>query len=391
MLNDKLQVRTGGVFSRNGVPNFWVKKGGTFQLAFPSTVVTFSLNAWGTNANGRTGLTFETGVTTSPTQVGSFTDWTFVDFASESHGLAIRDGKLYAWGNNANARTGLGTTTGATNVPTQVGTDTGWTFASAGVGHSLGIRNGVLFAWGSDGNGRTGLGFAATSNTTTPTQVGSFTDWTWVSAGNTHSLGIRDGKLYAWGNNANGITGLGSTSGSTNSPTQVGSFTDWTLCDAGRSTHSLAIRDGKLYSFGANAFGATGLNTTTGTTTTPTQVGSASDWDFAACDGDVSAGIRSGQLFTWGNNAGSVTGLGTTSGSTTTPTLVGSFTDWDYVSVSFTHAFGIRNGSLYAWGSNTNNALAGVATTATPTQVGTATDWVIARAGREASFAGRAA
>jgi hypothetical protein len=33
--------------------------------------------------------------------------------------------------------------------------------------------------------------------------------------------------MFAWGSNANGRTGQGTTSGTTNTPAQVGSQTDW--------------------------------------------------------------------------------------------------------------------------------------------------------------------
>ena len=42
-----------------------------------------------------------------------------------------------------------------------------------------------------------------------------------VSAGGSHSLGIRNGKLFAWGRNGNGRTGLGTDTGNTLTPTQV--------------------------------------------------------------------------------------------------------------------------------------------------------------------------
>jgi hypothetical protein len=352
-----------------------------YSLSFgESEASQFTLYGWGSNSSGRTALGTSVGNTASPTQSGSFTDWTVLDFASEANGLGIRNGLLYQWGDG-------------TLTPTQVGSDSGWSFVSAGTTHSLAIRNGELYAWGLNNSGRTGLGISDLTTTASPTRVGSFNDWTWVSAGLDHSLGIRDGKLYAWGNNANGKTGLGITSGSTTTPTQVGTATGWSICDAGRSSHSLALRDGKIFAFGANAAGQTGLGTATGNQTTPAQVGTDADWTWIACDAGVSAAIRGGQLYTWGDNSSGVTAQGTNSGILNVPTQVGTGSDWETVSVSFTHALGIREGQLYAWGSNASNAT-GLGTTSglqtTPAQVGSATDWVQARAGRSASMGGRA-
>jgi alpha-tubulin suppressor-like RCC1 family protein len=47
------------------------------------------------------------------------------------------------------------------------------------------------------------------------------TAWEKVLADDSHSLGIRAGGVYAWGSNANGRTGHGTTDGNTLSPTRV--------------------------------------------------------------------------------------------------------------------------------------------------------------------------
>jgi alpha-tubulin suppressor-like RCC1 family protein len=265
-------------------------------------IVDGKLYTSGSNSNGRTGLGVTTGTTTLLTQVGSDTDWTTCS-AGAAHSLAIRAGRLYAFGSNANGRTGLGGGVGNTTTPTQIGSDTDWVKCSAGSSHSLAIRNGRLYSCGMDLNGRTGQGVDDFTNTLSFTQVGSNTDWTdCLASVNNHSLAIRDGRLYSFGANANGRTGLGTTAGGTTTPTQVGSNTDWTAIGAG-NTHSLAIRAGRLYAFGQNANGRTGLNTTTGDTTTPVQVGSNTDWTVCSAGNSQSLAIRDSKLFTFGFSA----------------------------------------------------------------------------------------
>ena len=87
---------------------------------------------------------------------------------------------LYAWGANANGRTGLGKTAGNTPVPTQVGSGVDWEFASAGNQYALGaMTDGSLWAWGSNNNGKTGLNITSTANdagTLTPQRVTDFTE-----------------------------------------------------------------------------------------------------------------------------------------------------------------------------------------------------------------------
>ncbi len=79
-------------------------------------------------------------------------------------------------------------------------------------------------------------------NPLTPTQVGSFTDWQIVARDNANSLGIRNGRLYSWGRNDYGVTGLGISSGNTLTPTQFGTAEDWVDITLG-TTFSIAIKN----------------------------------------------------------------------------------------------------------------------------------------------------
>ncbi|MDR2965188.1 MAG: hypothetical protein LBU88_05380 [Treponema sp.] len=144
-----------------------------------------------------------------------------------------------------------------------------FTMVSAGSQHSLGIRDGRLYAWGLADDGRLGNG-ATSGNVTTPVQIGTDTDWTFVSAGNSHSLGIRGGRLYAWGSAFIGKLGNGAISGDVTTPVQIGTDTDWTFVSAGVQ-HSLGIRAG-LYAWGLANDGRLGNGATSGNVTTPTGI-----------------------------------------------------------------------------------------------------------------------
>jgi alpha-tubulin suppressor-like RCC1 family protein len=192
-----------------------------------------TLYAWGTNLDYLSAQGTVSGETTTPTQVGSDTNWEFAMSSFESGTIAaavgLKGGRPVSWGDNANGTTGQNTSTGTTTAPTALSnftSATNWTSIAIGSSSCGGIGGGTLYSWGSNAGYRTGrntnVGF-----TTTATQVGSETDWSQTSQSNLHGVGLRANRMFAWGSNANGRTGQGTTSGTTNTPAQVGSQTDW--------------------------------------------------------------------------------------------------------------------------------------------------------------------
>jgi hypothetical protein len=356
-----------------------------------SPIVTGStLWGWGNNAKGQLGVG-DTTNTSDPTQVSADTDWASVT-AGGSNTFAVRtDGTLWGWGDNEFGQLGLGDTTDRTS-PTQVGTDTDWLTASTGNGHTLALRtDGTLWAWGSNDSGQLGLG--DTTNRTSPTQVGTATTWASIATGGNHALAVRtDGTLWAWGNGGQGKLGLGDTSNRT-SPTQVGTATTWATASGGNG-HTLAVRtDGTLWAWGQNNNGQLGLGDTTGRTS-PTQVGTDTNWASVStggitAGGNHSLGVRTdGTLWAWGNNGQGRLGLGDTT-NRTSPTQVGTDTDWADVAAG-NHSLGLRtDGTLWAWGSNGSGQLGLGDTTDrwSPTQVGTDDDWTSIGAGNGHSVA----
>ncbi len=349
--------------------------------------------SFGENEYGQTGLGVSVDESTEPTQVGSDEEWVAVS-AGSFHTLAIKsDGTLWTFGSNDAGKTGLGTVVGNTTVPTQIGSDTDWELVSAGYLHSLAIKSdGTLWSFGSNGFGQTGLN-TTSGNTTVPTQIGSDTDWELASAGDYHSVAIKsDGTLWSFGFNNSGRTGLNTTSGNTTVPTQVGSDTDWEVASVG-DAHTLAIKtDGTLWSFGGNTNGRTGLNTDTGNTLVPTQVGVATNWEAVSGGTGFALVLASdGTLWSFGGNTNGRTGLNTGTGNTLVPTQVGSDTDWAVIAAGAAHALALKtNNSLWSFGANENGRTGlGITDgdTLVPTQVGSDTDWVFPAAGLVFSMA----
>ena len=98
-----------------------------------------------------------------------------------------------------------------------------------------------MWGWGSNSYGQ--LGLDDTSTRSSPVQVGALTTWSSVSVGNNNSHGITTtGQLWSWGRNGYGRLGLGDAGNSApqtrSSPTQVGTDTNWLSIAAGRYASS---------------------------------------------------------------------------------------------------------------------------------------------------------
>ena len=239
-----------------------------------------TLWSWGNNRSGQLGTGVITGTDTlnRATQIGTDDDWAFV----ASHVLtsfAIKtDGSLWSWGYNAFGQLGLGDTY-IRSTPERVGIDNDWAEVSAGQDYTLGRKtDGTLWAWGL--NGVVGLlGLGDTAARLVPTQIGTDSNWSSVSAGpgGLHSAALKaDGTVWTWGWNGEGQLGLGDYADRL-VPTQVGSSTDWQAVAVG-SLHTLALKtDGTLWSWGSNAVGELGSGDLV-SRNLPDQVGSDSDW-----------------------------------------------------------------------------------------------------------------
>ena len=270
------------------------------------------------------------------------------------------NGTLFTWGNNSTGQLGNGTTTNST-TPVQIGSATNWSAVSAGNGSTFALRSGTLWSWGSNTAGQ--LGNGTTTNTDSPVQVGSAANWVAVSAGGSFAVALQsNGTLWAWGNNTSGQLGNGTTT-NTDSPVQVGSAANWVAVAAG-SDFTVALQsNGTLWAWGDNTTGQLGNGTIT-TTDSPVQVGSATNWVAVAAGFNHTAAIASnGTLWTWGNNSTGQLGNGTTTNSTT-PVQIGSATNWAAVAAGNGFTVALQsNGTLWTWGNNSTGQLGNGTTT----------------------------
>jgi len=295
----------------------------------------------------------------SPASAQEFsdTDWKTVS-AGGSHACGTdNSGYLYCWGNDDSGQLGNSETLNSKTTPNRVGSSSGWTLVSAGGSHTCGVRSGKLYCWGSDEFGQLGNGSSRDDRATPGNAISGATDWVAVTTGATHTCGIRNisgqgRKLACWGDDSRRQIGNGAGTVSPPVPTSVSTATNWAAITAG-AFHTCGIRtipQGRtLACWGDDDFGQVG-NGAGGEPELPTRVSSAFDWrSISAGDTHTCAVRTAGRVACWGSDASGQIGNGGG-----TPTLGPDIparaaadlpADWKDVSAGGAHTCAIRGTS----------------------------------------------
>jgi alpha-tubulin suppressor-like RCC1 family protein len=353
---------------------------------------------WGNPIYGKLGDNTTISRSSPVSVVGGFTDWVQLS-GGRAHSLGVRsNGTAWAWGRSTSGQLGDNTTISRSSPVSVVGGFTDWVQVSGGYSHSLGLRsNGTAWAWGSGSSGQ--LGANVTTDRSSPVSVvGGYTDWVQVSAGETHSLGIRaNGTAWAWGSNTHGRLGDNTTVSSSSPVSVVGGYTDWVQLSAGQN-QSLGVRaNGTAWAWGNNTSGRLGDDTTVSRSSPVSVVGGFTDWIQVSGGNYHSLGLRAnGTAWAWGNGGFGRLGDNTAVSRSSPVSVVGGFTDWIRVSGGYGHSVGMRsNGTVWAWGGNQNGKLGDNTATASRSSpvsvVGGFTDWVQVSAGNNHNLAIRTA
>lgn len=177
------------------------------------------------------------------------------------------------WGQLGNGSTSNSNTPQPVLGEGGVGILQGVTQVSAGTYHVIAVTPEGVFAWGDNQFGQLGIGTTSNQANPFPSKVvglngnGYLSGVTQIVASGFHSMAIVDGSVYSWGSNSWGQLG-DNTVIDKNVPTRVlgesgtGYLTGITSI-ASRGAHSLASSGTALYAWGANAFGQLGFGTTT--------------------------------------------------------------------------------------------------------------------------------
>ncbi|MDD2457254.1 MAG: hypothetical protein PHQ83_01950 [Eubacteriales bacterium] len=232
------------------------------------------------------------------------------------------DGLVYAWGDNAYGQTGAEGQDHAAS-PVQVELPEPARSVSAGAYHTLILgQSGAVYALGRNAYGQVGDG--SVTNVFSPARVAGLPVIKAISAGAYHSLALgEDGSIWAWGHNTQGqvgdipseeVLGIdGSVLALRNQkPVQVveeGAV----MIRAGGNFSLYVDEEGQLFAWGDNAHGQLGNGTTEPNRVPSPVAGISQVVDIAAGSNHVLAlstasGYR--QLYVWGDHSLGQLGLG---------------------------------------------------------------------------------
>jgi len=366
--------------------------------SFTTEAVVYQLWMWGANQVGWSGNTAASQYS-SPVQV-SGTDWATVRAGQASVFSVKTNGTLWSWGANQYGQ--LGQNQGAPypsktawySSPTQVGSGTDWgktnKHINAGVMVQVIKTDGTLWTWGNSQN-QGNLGLNNQTQYSSPTQVGTDTTWSDCS-GSCHQTAMvikTDGTLWSWGDGYYGQLGLNEAGASNDysSPMQIGTDTTWSKAfNNGPGQATLGLKtNGTLWVWGNNINGQLGLNQTHNTAhrSSPTQI-PGTDWSHVSSGayggGEfLMAQKTNGTMWVWGNNAEGQLGQNNVVALSSPTQVPGT---WDNSQLSQKKVFGFKtDGTLWSWGYDWQGNLGlngggNPGRRSSPTQVGTATNWI---------------
>lgn len=333
------------------------------------TIVLSNGEVWGAGNNtyGALGDGTTTDRSTFTQESSGSTDWAYIA-AGFFHTLAIKtDGTLWSWGyDNDFGTLGIGASPpdncggiSCSVNPVQVGSDNDWSYIAAGNATSAAIKSdGSLYLWGYDNESVTADGSTAQTHKTVPTEIVNGGAWKSIDLSWIAAVGVKtNGTLWSWGTQSTNQLGTAAPewcgfNWCNTSPVQLGAATNWVSADNGPGASFALNSAGEVWGWGTDNNGEQGDGTATPNVTTPTKVGSATNYTSLSAGHNIWTINSNGELYRWGDNSYGAIGDGTTTDMPTV-TKYGTDTDWAYAYAGQWHTILIKNdGTMYILGAN---------------------------------------
>ena len=169
---------------------------------------------------------------------------------------------------------------------------------------------------------------------------------------------FRQGNLWVWGTDTFGALGTNNGGNVYTPVTTLTGGNNW-ISVSYSYVHCTAIKtDGTLWTWGRNGYGQLGTNDTTHRATPVTTFAGGTNWKQASGLYAPAAIKTDGTLWLWGYNPFGQLGVNDTTNRATPVTTFAGGTNWKQVSGSGSHTAAIKtDGTLWIWGSNDYEAL----------------------------------
>jgi len=335
-----------------------VTAGAYHCLALSSTGTVVS---WGLNSSGQLGdnttTTRKTPVNVKKTGVTNLTGIVQI-WSGGYHNFALdSSGTLWAWGLNSSGQLGDGGTA-QQNVAEALTSLTGSvTQLAAGSYHTLLLTpTGTVEAWGLNAEGQVGNG--TTTDQHSPVAVSGLSGVTIAAlvGGDEHSVALAsNGTIYAWGYNGNGQIGDNTTTTRT-SPVHLSISGTVTEIEAGYD-HTLALKsDGTMWAWGSNSFGELG-NGNSAQSKVPVQVSGISSGAAQLTAGNEDSFVlkNDGTLWVFGSNRNGQLGCGASSTYSNAQQVLALGRRGLMIACGTDHSLALTStGTIYGWGDNSN-------------------------------------
>ncbi len=238
-----------------------------------------SLYSWGNNESGRLGVGDEVNKNT-PTKVNLPSKIKELITTGSSVYALMEDSSLYSWGENIFGQLGVGDEVNKKNTPTKVnlpGKIKELITTNGSSVYAL-MEDSSLYSWGYNSYGQLGVGDEVNRNTPTKVNLPGKIKKLITSSSASYAI-LEDGSLYSWGENNSGELGVGSNEDK-NTPTKVtainGKIMDLIInSDKNYPTYKsifAIIKDGSLYAWGNNKGGQLGIGSREDNINSPTKV-----------------------------------------------------------------------------------------------------------------------